>query len=94
MENYLQGGGVMDEGIVQEEIRFTICTEMLVSVLVCEVMQPNECVYLIGCEQYTAYSGYADTFKAKVNFADNTPKCVTAQFILANRIDVIVFVQR
>jgi len=64
----------MNEGIVQEEIRFTICTEMLVSVLVCEVMQSNECIFLIGCEQFTSYSGYADTFKAKENFADNTLK--------------------
>jgi poly(ADP-ribose) glycohydrolase len=64
----------MDEGIVQEEIRFTICTKMLVGVLVCEVMQPNECIFLIGCEQFTSYSGYADTFKAKSNFVDNTPK--------------------
>lgn len=40
----------MDEGRVQEEIRFTICPEMLVSILVCEVMQDNECIFLIGCE--------------------------------------------
>ena len=64
----------MDEGIVQEEIRFTVCTEMLVSVLLCEVMQPNECIFLIGCEQFTSYCGYAVTFKAKDNFVDNTPK--------------------
>ncbi|CAF4114273.1 unnamed protein product [Rotaria socialis] len=68
------GGGVMNEGIVQEEIRFTICTEMLVSVLFCEVMLPNECIYLIGCEQFATYSGYADTFKAKATFIDKTPK--------------------
>jgi len=84
----------MDEGIVQEEIRFTICTEMLVSVLICEVMQPNECIFLIGCEQYTTYSGYAETFRAKANFVDITPKCVAAQFVFANKINVIVSVQR
>ncbi|CAF2801247.1 unnamed protein product [Rotaria sp. Silwood2] len=72
--NEFIGGGVMNEGIVQEEIRFTICTEMLISVLVCEVMLPNECIFLIGCEQYTTYSGYATTFKAKDNFFDKTPK--------------------
>ncbi|CAF5110588.1 unnamed protein product [Rotaria sp. Silwood1] len=70
----LQGGGVMNEGIVQEEIRFTICTEMLVSVLICQVMLSNECIFLIGCEQYVTYSGYARTFKAKDNFIDKTPK--------------------
>ena len=64
----------MNEGIVQEEIRFTICTEMLVSLLVCEVMQPNECVFLFGCEQFITYSGYATTFKANEDFIDQTPK--------------------
>ena len=64
----------MDEGIVQEEIRFTICTEMLVSVLLCEVMLPNECVFLIGCQQFTSYAGYADTFRAESSFHDQTPK--------------------
>jgi len=64
----------MNEGCVQEEIRFIICTEMLVSLLVCEMMQSNECIFLIGCEQFTTYSGYANTFKAKDNFIDNTMK--------------------
>ncbi|CAF3718551.1 unnamed protein product [Rotaria sp. Silwood1] len=72
--NEFIGGGVMNEGIVQEEIRFTICTEMLVSVLICQVMLSNECIFLIGCEQYVTYSGYARTFKAKDNFIDKTPK--------------------
>ena len=65
---------MMDEGIVQEEIRFTICPEMLVSLLVCEVMQPNECIFLIGCEQFTTYNGYDSTFQAKTNYVDTTPK--------------------
>ena len=66
----------MDEGIVQEEIRFTICPEMLVSVLIGEAMQVNEYIFLIGCEQFTSYSGYADTFKAIETFCDQTPKSV------------------
>ncbi|CAF1629844.1 unnamed protein product [Rotaria magnacalcarata] len=68
------GGGVMREGITQEEIRFTVCPEMLISILVCEVMLSHECILLIGCEQFTTYSGYADTFKFKDNFIDTTPK--------------------
>ncbi|CAF3951937.1 unnamed protein product [Rotaria sordida] len=74
MHGFLQGGGVMNEGIVQEEIRFTISTEMLVSILLCEVMLPHECILLIGCEQFVSYSGYATTFKFKDNFIDKTPK--------------------
>ena len=64
----------MNEGCVQEEIRFTISTEMLVSLLVSERMQPNECIFLIGCEQFTTYAGYGTTFTAKASFIDNTPK--------------------
>ncbi|CAF1511564.1 unnamed protein product [Adineta ricciae] len=72
--NEFIGGGVMGDGIVQEEIRFTICPEMLISLLVGEVMQTNECIFLFGCEQYVSYSGYADTFKAKADFVDNTDR--------------------
>ncbi|CAF0712185.1 unnamed protein product [Adineta steineri] len=67
-------GGVMDEGCVQEEIRCTISTEMLVSLLVCEKMQSNECIFLIGCEQFSTYTGYANTFKANADYIDKTPK--------------------
>ncbi|CAF0730263.1 unnamed protein product [Adineta steineri] len=62
--NNIKDGSVMDEGCVQEEIRFTISTEMLFSLLVCEKMQSNECIFLIGCEQFSTYTGYANTFKA------------------------------
>ncbi|CAF0744895.1 unnamed protein product [Adineta steineri] len=69
-----QGRGMMDEGCVQEDIRFTISTEMLVSLLVCEKMQSNECIFLIGCEQFSTYTGYANTFKANADYIDKTPK--------------------
>lgn len=64
----------MDEGRVQEEIRFTVCPEMLVSILICEVMQDNECIFLIGCEQFTTYDGYCDNFVMKDSFHDQTKK--------------------
>ena len=48
----------MGEGIGQEEIRSTICPEMLVIMLIGEIMQVNEYIFLIGCEQFTSYSGY------------------------------------
>ncbi len=64
----------MGNGCVQEEIRFSICPEMLVSLLVCEVMEPNECVFLIGCERYATYQGYADSFKFAGDYTDYTSK--------------------
>ena len=65
---------MLDSGCVQEEIRFTICPEMLVSLLVCEMMEPNECVFLIGCERYSSYKGYARSFQFDGNYVDETPK--------------------
>ncbi len=64
----------MGKGCVQEEIRFSICPEMLVSLLVCEMMEPNECVLLIGCEQYSLYAGYSNSFKFAGHYEDNSQK--------------------
>ncbi|CAF0977943.1 unnamed protein product [Adineta ricciae] len=68
------GGGVLRGGCVQEEIRFAICPEMLVSLLLCEKMEKNECVYLIGCERYSSYKGYSNTFEFAGDYRDATPK--------------------
>ena len=42
------GGGVLREGSVQEEIRFVICPELIVSLLFTEVLDPNEAVVITG----------------------------------------------
>ncbi|CAF4978735.1 unnamed protein product [Rotaria sp. Silwood1] len=68
------GGGVLGSGCVQEEIRFSICPEMLVSLLVCEMMEKNECIFLIGCERYSSYKGYASSFEYAGDYKDDTPK--------------------
>ncbi|CAF4533211.1 unnamed protein product [Rotaria socialis] len=68
------GGGVLGSGCVQEEIRFTICPEMLVSLLICEVMECNECILLIGCERYSSYKGYAHSFQFAGNYTDKAPR--------------------
>jgi poly(ADP-ribose) glycohydrolase len=64
----------LGSGCVQEEIRFSICPEMLVSLLVCEVMEPNECIFLIGCERYASYEGYARSFQFSKDYVDKSPK--------------------
>jgi poly(ADP-ribose) glycohydrolase len=64
----------LGNGCVQEEIRFSICPEMLVSLIVCEMMETNECIFLIGCERYSQYKGYAQSFKFAGTYADETPK--------------------
>ena len=46
--NKFIGGGVLGHGCVQEEIRFLICPELLLSRLFTEVLDDNECVIIKG----------------------------------------------
>ena len=46
--NRFIGGGVLGHGAVQEEIRFLICPELIVSRLFCERMLDTECIYITG----------------------------------------------
>lgn len=57
--NMFIGGGVLSGGCVQEEIRFAICPELCVSMLLCPCMRPQEAIQLQGAEQFSAYTGYA-----------------------------------
>ncbi len=52
---------MLKKGCVQEEIRFSICPEFLVSLLFLEFLEDNEVAYLIGAEQYSKYKGYGKT---------------------------------
>lgn len=51
------GGGVLEGCYGQEEIRFTICPELLVARLFCDGMGTNEAVFIAGVRQYSCYSG-------------------------------------
>ncbi|KAL4471969.1 hypothetical protein ABPG72_018471 [Tetrahymena utriculariae] len=58
------GGGILGDGLVQEEIRFCICPEMLVSLLVFDKsMQANEVIIMKGIKQYSDYQGYSNSFR-------------------------------
>jgi len=70
--NKFIGGGVLNEGCVQEEIRFVICPELLLSRLFTEVMDANECLIITGAERFSNYAGYADTFTWSGDFIDAT----------------------
>ena len=67
------GGGVLGHGCVQEEIRFMISPECLVSLLFCEVMKPYESILIRGTEQFTNYQGYGFSFTCSGDFHDSTP---------------------
>ena len=70
--NRFVGGGVLSSGLVQEEIRFTVCPELIASMLFTEVLGDTEVLYMIGAEQFSSYSGYGDTFTFSGRFQDST----------------------
>lgn len=70
--NKFLGGGVLGHGCVQEEIRFLICPEMMVTRLFTEVLDKNECLIMKGCERFSNYDGYAGSFVWKENYIDKT----------------------
>lgn len=61
--NKFPGGGVLRRGCVQEEIRFIISPECLLSVLLCEKMANNEAVIIKNTITYSDYTGYGSSFK-------------------------------
>ncbi|KAG8348649.1 putative poly(ADP-ribose) glycohydrolase [Trypanosoma vivax] len=61
--NKFIGGGVLQSGCLQEEIRFVTCPELLIACLVCEELMDNESVFICGAEQYSETSGYASSFR-------------------------------
>uniref|UniRef100_A0A7N6FI68 PARG catalytic Macro domain-containing protein n=1 Tax=Anabas testudineus TaxID=64144 RepID=A0A7N6FI68_ANATE len=72
--NMYVGGGVTGHGLVQEEIRFLINPELIVSRLFTEALEYNECLIITGTEQYSKYSGYAESYKWKDSYTDETPR--------------------
>ena len=60
--NKVIGGGVLRNGCVQEEIRFLICPELIVSRLITEALADNEALLMSGFERFSSYEGYARTF--------------------------------
>jgi len=72
--NKVIGGGVLGEGCVQEEIRFVICPEMIVSRLFTEQLANNECLVITGAERFSNYSGYGRTFRWVSDHRDVAPR--------------------
>ncbi|KAG7267659.1 hypothetical protein CRUP_002027, partial [Coryphaenoides rupestris] len=54
---------VTSSGLVQEEIRFLINPELIVSRLFTEALGPDECLIITGAEQYSNYTGYSQSYK-------------------------------
>lgn len=56
--NKYLGGGSLMSGCVQEQIMFANHPELFTAQLLCEVMKPNECLFLSGYKKYFKNSGY------------------------------------
>ncbi|XP_055613980.1 poly(ADP-ribose) glycohydrolase-like [Uranotaenia lowii] len=92
--NKFLGGGVLGHGCVQEEIRFVINPELLISKLFTEALKPQEALVMMGSEQFSEYNGYASTFTFAGDFLDETPRDASGRrecYIVA--IDALRFVQ-
>uniref|UniRef100_A0A7S1WGI5 poly(ADP-ribose) glycohydrolase n=1 Tax=Alexandrium catenella TaxID=2925 RepID=A0A7S1WGI5_ALECA len=61
--NEYLGGGVLQGGNVQEEIRFSVCPECCVGMLFCEKMLWYEAIFIVGAQQFSKYSGYGGSFR-------------------------------
>ncbi|KAJ3128161.1 hypothetical protein HK098_005061 [Nowakowskiella sp. JEL0407] len=61
--NRMIGGGALSSGCVQEEILFMLNPELIVTMLVAERMDENECLHVFGTERINSYSGYGKNTK-------------------------------
>lgn len=68
------GGGVLGLGCVQEEIRFVLSPELIVSRLFTQVLDKTEALIVTGTEQYNIASGYASTFSWTGSHQDSTSR--------------------
>ncbi|KAE8904197.1 hypothetical protein PF005_g16238 [Phytophthora fragariae] len=68
--NKFAGGGVLNSGCVQEEIRFLLSPELLVSCLIFAKLERHEAFVIHGTERYSAYQGYGGSFVYGGNYQD------------------------
>ena len=71
--NRVIGGGVLRAGCVQEEIRFLISPELIVSRLLTESLLGHEALLMGGFERFSNYTGYARTFEYAGPAEDSSP---------------------
>ena len=78
LNNKKIGGSVLTNGSVQEEIRYLICPECLIVILLCNNMEitPTESVSINGAERFSLYTGYgrsgSNKFQINEPFIDKT----------------------
>ena len=70
------GGGVLGRGTLQEEIRYLICPECIIAMLLCfnQPMTETECISIEGAERFSYHEGYKDNFKILNPYVDYADK--------------------
>jgi len=71
--NKYPGGGVLGKGAVQEEIRFMLSPELLISCVVCEALDDHEAIEIRGATRVSRHTGYGSTFWWAGPYADPLP---------------------
>lgn len=64
----------VEQGAVQEEIRFMVCPELIISRLFTQQLEANEAMLIKGVERYSNYIGYSKTFEWYSDHKDLTPR--------------------
>eukprot|EP01100_Stratorugosa_tubuloviscum_P011549 TRINITY_DN516_c1_g4_i4.p1 TRINITY_DN516_c1_g4~~TRINITY_DN516_c1_g4_i4.p1 ORF type:complete len:304 (+),score=64.38 TRINITY_DN516_c1_g4_i4:100-1011(+) len=72
--NQFIGGGALEFGNVQEEMRFAKSPELLVTMLLCHPMHFNEAIIITGTQLYSSSIGYGGRWRFAGNFQDPTTK--------------------
>jgi len=67
------GGGVISGGCVQEEIRFSVNTELIASCLFCEKMNDNEAIIISGSDRFSNTTGYAFGLRFGGDYTETNP---------------------
>eukprot|EP01102_Stenamoeba_stenopodia_P015392 TRINITY_DN5237_c0_g1_i1.p1 TRINITY_DN5237_c0_g1~~TRINITY_DN5237_c0_g1_i1.p1 ORF type:complete len:481 (+),score=85.64 TRINITY_DN5237_c0_g1_i1:261-1703(+) len=64
------GGGVLQTGCVQEEIRFSVNTELLASMIFTSYLTDNEALLMIGSQRYSKYEGYGRSWRYEGDYVE------------------------
>jgi poly(ADP-ribose) glycohydrolase len=90
--NRFLGGGVLGGGCVQEEIRFSITTELLAAMPLSAAMRDDEAIRIGGVEQFSRYEGYGSGFRFAGGLRDPAPRAANgAPLTRVVAIDAISF---
>ncbi|CAN8315614.1 unnamed protein product [Cochlearia groenlandica] len=68
--NKYLGGGALNRGCVQEEIRFMVNPELIAGMLFLPCMDDNESIEIVGAERFSCYTGYASSFRFAGDYID------------------------